>query len=70
MKRTDWPRVSKEPIVWKRVGGSWEGNAEDDEENVGHGQVQDQQVRRVPHLLVEAHNKNDLVKKEWKFRVL
>ena len=39
-----------------------EGDAEDDEEDVGHGQVEDQEVGRVPHLLVEAHHEDDLHK--------
>ena len=34
---------------------SREGDAHGDEEEVGHGQVKDQQVRRVPHLRVRAH---------------
>ena len=36
-----------------------ERDAEHDEEDVGHGQVEDQQVRRVPHLLVERHHEDD-----------
>ena len=43
------------------VGGCRERNAKDNEEDVSHGQVQDQQVCRVPHLLVEAHPEDHLV---------
>ncbi len=44
----------------KGVGGRGEGDAEDDEEDVGHGQVEDQEVSRVPHLFVEAHHEDNL----------
>ncbi len=37
----------------QRVDGGGEGNAEDDEEDVGNGQVQDQHVGRVAHLKFE-----------------
>ncbi len=47
----------------QRVGGGREGDAEDDEEDVGHGQVEDQEVGRVPHLLVEADDENNLVRR-------
>ncbi len=54
-------------MVGQRVGGGREGDAEDDEEDVGHGQVEDQEVGRVPHLLVEADDENNLVRRLWKF---
>ena len=44
--------------MWEGVPGGGEGDAEDDEENVGPGQVQDQQVCRVPHLLVPGHHQH------------
>ena len=54
------PRVSEDPVVRHRVGRGRERDAEDDEEDVGDGQVQDQQVGGVPHLLVEAHDQDHL----------
>ena len=54
------PRVTEDPVVRHRVGRGRERDAEDDEEDVGDGQVQDQQVGGVPHLLVEAHDQDHL----------
>ncbi len=44
------PHEAEGPVVECVVGGR-EGDAEDDEQKVGHGQVQDQDVGRVSHCL-------------------
>ena len=44
------PHEAEGPVVECVVGGR-EGDAEDDEQEVGHGQVEDQHVRRVSHRL-------------------
>ncbi len=51
MSRNDLtPHEAKGPVVEGVVGGR-EGDAEDDEQEVGYGKVEDQDVRRVSHRL-------------------
>lgn len=51
------PDQAEGPVVQDVVGGGG-GDAEDDEEEVGQGQVQDQHVGRVAHLLVGRHHRD------------
>ncbi len=53
------PYVPERPVVRQCERRRREGHAQPDEENVGDGQVQDEQVGGVPHLLVERDHEDD-----------
>ena len=53
------PHVSKRPER-QHVVGTGERNTEDDEEQVRHGQVDDQEVGSTAHLLVGSDDQHHL----------